>query len=145
MKNVKAECLQCGEVGIISNSRGICVDCVFKNNHGGKSKIEVGFENRRERKRLKLMKGVRSRNKPLKITKTGELELFKEIWEERPHYCENKSCRKFLGNILRVVFFSHRKSKGAYPELRLVKSNIDLLCPDCHHVWDFGDKTKIEL
>jgi hypothetical protein len=68
--------------------------------------------------------------------KTGELELFKEIAEERPEICE--VCQN------RINFaphsFAHVLSKGAYPSLRLVKKNIVVMCFDCHHQYDCGSK-----
>jgi len=53
---------------------------------------------------------------------TGEAIVFYEIWNERQHICEN--CKIYLGNDARTWFFSHIKSKGKYPELRLEKNNI---------------------
>jgi hypothetical protein len=132
MKTEKKECIQCSKVNWVQNSRGVCTECVYKNNHRGMSRIEVSKS--------------KQRSKPFKMNKkTGELELFKEIWQERAHYCENLNCLKFLGHVLNIQFFSHRKSKGAYPELRLSKKNIDLLCVSCHHEWEFGDRNKINL
>lgn len=122
----KGTCKQCRKDNkIIANKRGICVDCVYRNNHEGKSPLEV----RKEKHRTK---------KPISRKPTGERELFIEIWKERPHYCNN--CCRWLGNEPKAHFFSHIKSKGAYPELRLVKKNIELLCIDCHYIWDFGDR-----
>lgn len=77
--------------------------------------------------------------------KTGEREMFLEIWQERPHYCTNKNCNKWLGNEPRTFFFSHIKPKSVYPQLRLNKNNIQLLCFDCHQIFDFGDKSKIDV
>lgn len=71
---------------------------------------------------------------------TGERELFLEIWNERIHYCIN--CKSYLGNEPLVHFFSHIKPKGKYPELRLDKKNIQLLCYDCHYAFDFQTKQK---
>jgi 5-methylcytosine-specific restriction endonuclease McrA len=71
---------------------------------------------------------------------TGEKKMFFEIWEEREHICEN--CLIHLGSEPIVHYFSHIKSKGAYPELRLDKNNIQLLCMDCHYAYDFQGKDK---
>lgn len=73
---------------------------------------------------------------------TGERELFLEIWNERLHYCIN--CKINLGNEPRVHYFSHIKPKGKYPELRLDKNNIQLLCFDCHYAHDFQTRNKYE-
>lgn len=81
----------------------------------------------------------------IKIKKpTGEYDLFLEIWNEREHRCVN--CKDWLSeNVSRrsfVKYFSHQKSKGACPELRLEKSNIELNCHTCHDLWEFGDREK---
>ena len=75
--------------------------------------------------------------------KTGELDLFKEIWAERPHIC--KECGCHLGYMLAPHFFSHYISKGSEPALRLDKENIDLLCFKHHHQWDHGDRKKMKI
>lgn len=83
------------------------------------------------------------KKKPIKKKfpkKTGEAEMFKQIWEEREHICIN--CKVYLGEEPIVHFFSHIKGKGANPELRLDKDNIDLLCRDCHYARDFQGKDK---
>lgn len=73
---------------------------------------------------------------------TGERELFIEIWNERPHFCEEESCGKWLGNEPRAWFFSHEKPKSTHPELRLEKSNVKLRCLECHTNHDQGTKRK---
>lgn len=129
LKPYKGECKQCEKDNKwIANSKGICADCVYLNNHGGKTKVEVYRE--------------RQKGKPKGRKKTGEGELFLEIWDERPHYCTN--CKDPLGNEPVPHYFSHIKSKGAYPELRLVKTNIELLCLQCHSLWDFGTKEEFK-
>lgn len=134
-----SKCIQCSYERHV-NSKSICGECVFQNNHNGKTRFQIQLEKHNEKRKIK-------QSKPIKIKfkkPTGERELFLEIWNERAHYCENPNCRKWLGNEPKVNFFSHRKSKGAYPELRLVKTNIDLLCGECHHQEDFGEKIKWE-
>jgi len=69
--------------------------------------------------------------------KTGEWEMFMEIWKERKHVCAN--CGKKLGNKPQPIFFSHILTKGRTPELRLNKDNIELLCPEHHMEWETGD------
>ena len=131
IKQNKGICKKYGKEKWIQNSKGICPDCVYKLNHDGKSQQEVYLERQKKNKK--------------KYDKTGEKELFLKIWQERLHYCANKNCRKWLGYVPKVSYFSHRKPKSTHPELRLNESNIDLLCIDCHYEWDFGDKSKIEL
>lgn len=62
--------------------------------------------------------------------KTGEAALFFEIWIERPHLCNR--CGKELPGPPRAHYFHHKKTKGAHPELRLDKENIELVCLQCH-------------
>lgn len=62
--------------------------------------------------------------------------MFTQIWMERPHYCQH--CAKPLGPAMHSYYFSHIKSKGAHPELRLDPDNIQLLCLPCHNKYDNG-------
>lgn len=71
---------------------------------------------------------------------TGEAKLFYEIWQERKHICVN--CKIHLGDDARTWNFSHIKPKSRNPELRLDKSNIQLLCYDCHYAYDFQGQEK---
>ena len=52
-------------------------------------------------------------------------KLYMEIWEERPHACEN--CGYPIREPIAHVF-SHIHSKGARPDLKFKKSNIRLEC-----------------
>lgn len=71
----------------------------------------------------------------------GDLQsLFLEIWKERPHLCSE--CGKRLGEDPLPIFFSHIKSRGAHPELKMDKNNIELLCSACHRWRDFHEKEK---
>jgi hypothetical protein len=65
--------------------------------------------------------------------KTGELEIFKQIWEEREHFCY--VCNSPL-YVFDVWNFGHVLSKGAMPSLRLNKDNIVLLCRKHHDEYD---------
>ena len=69
----------------------------------------------------------------LKRKKTGELDLFKEIWEERPHKSE-------ISNTPIPFFhpqhFAHILPKSAYPRYRLEKQNIILLTREEHFRFD---------
>lgn len=75
--------------------------------------------------------------------KTNNLQdVFDEIWQERTHYCYH--CGQYLGTIAKPIFFSHILSRGAHPKLRCDKENIVLACAQCHHIYDFGDKSKLK-
>ena len=140
-----AECKICGRIKLIVNRKyGVCIECNHYRLYG-----ETIIETKRKEALAKREAQVKKKSKPLttktKRKPTGEKAMFLEIWSEREHYCANTECRKFLGAIPMPIFFSHRKSKGAYPELRLDKNNIDLLCPTCHYEWDFGNRKNIKL
>jgi len=70
-------------------------------------------------------------------------ELFREIWIERPHYCE--CCHKELGEIPLAHFFSHILSKGAFPKYKHNKDNIILICMNCHNDWEYGNRSLIKF
>lgn len=88
---------------------------------------------------------IEGTTKPLRRTKiktqrktTGEKELFIEIWAEREHVCTN--CKEHLGDEPLAHYFAHILAKGKHPDLRLVKTNIMLLCFDCHYAYDHQTK-----
>ena len=74
--------------------------------------------------------------------KNSQKLMFFEIWEEREHICEN--CQRHLGMEPLAQYFSHIKPKGLYPELKFAKSNIQLLCFDCHYAHDFKGKEAFD-
>ena len=115
------ECKICGKP-VQNKHYQLCSDCIFKKNHNGLSRIEYYQEKSKVQKRKA----------------TGEKDLFIKIWRERPHYCTK--CGKWLGDEPKSFFFSHIRSKGACPELRLVPNNIELLCFNCHQQYEFSTK-----
>ena len=75
--------------------------------------------------------------------KTGELEMFKEIWSIKPkHFCQN--CSRELPKWLHPIFFSHILPKGKFPEHRLNKDNIKIVCGECHQLWEFSTLDKLK-
>lgn len=129
MEKVIGTCSQCGKKTVINNkTRMLCPECNYRRLHKGLSRAEV-YKSRLSNRKAKLPR------------KTGERELFLKIWNERPHYCVK--CGKWLGDEPRPVFFSHIKSKGAHPELRLDPDNIELLCSECHHIYEFGRRKDV--
>ncbi|MEK6879613.1 MAG: HNH endonuclease signature motif containing protein [Nanoarchaeota archaeon] len=56
--------------------------------------------------------------------------FYLEIWNERPHLCEN--CGQWLGNEPLTLYFDHLLEKSKYPDLRYEKENIMLLCWQDH-------------
>ena len=86
-----------------------------------------------EKKKGKIVKPLK--RVPLKQTVkrvTGELALFKEIWDERPHKSEVDGTEIPFFNIW---CFSHILPKGLYPNYRLKKENIIIKTPDQHDDW----------
>jgi hypothetical protein len=88
--------------------------------------------------------------KPIKpVSKRGakvikkDTEFYESIWNDRPHFCEE--CGTFLGSSWERIYFSHILTKGAYPELRWYKSNINLLCPKHHREWETGNKKGMSI
>jgi len=71
-----------------------------------------------------------------KYKSNGELAMFREIWNERPHVCEK--CGDPIHEFSHKNFH-HLKGKGKYPELRLLKSNVVIYCDDCHYAAHFGN------
>ena len=80
--------------------------------------------------------------KPYRYKKkpTGEKELFLKIWDARERICVK--CGDNLGQEPLAQYFSHIKSKGSRPDLRLNPDNIELLCFDCHYEAEFKGSKK---
>jgi hypothetical protein len=112
----------CGNQAFIANrTRKLCLDC-------NKLRLSAGKE---------IIKKVKV--KPRKVT--GELNVFKEIWAERPPECE--VCKRSVE--FSPYIFSHVLTKGAYPGFRLYKKNIIIKCWEydgtgCHQQWETGDR-----
>ena len=72
---------------------------------------------------------------------TGQLEVFKEIWNERKHVSEVSGSPLMFD----VQCFHHILTKQAYPKFLLFKPNIILLTRDEHrqiHALSFEDLIK---
>lgn len=90
--------------------------------------------------------GLRPDPKPEKVLKekkkykykrepTGESEVFKMIWDERPHKSQIGGEKI---NEAKPVNFLHvlPKAKNKYPKFKLLKENIILGTPEEHRLWD---------
>jgi 5-methylcytosine-specific restriction endonuclease McrA len=126
--NRQGQCSDCKKHTWIQNkTKVLCAFCVYKRNHGGKTMAEVIIERSRKKKPVR--------------KNTGERELFMEIWHERNHFCEN------CGDVLhepQTHNFAHKKPKSTHPHLRLVKTNIMLLCYQCHYAYDHQGKQTFD-
>lgn len=110
-------CKNCAKQYVIVNKKYyLCQNCNYKRLHKGKTEYEVSIE----KKKL---------NPIIKVQATGESELFKEIWKERPNICVH--CKRVLHKF-NIWYFAHIKPKSTHPKLRLDKNNIRILCVDCH-------------
>lgn len=140
------ECKECGKSPrLIATKRGLCKSC-----DKGKSKPNSDNSNRGKASNKQISRsGVISRKKNLRrvatdvkatrgtgTTKnkkpTGELELFKKIYEERGPYSQ---VAPFDEVPFDVRCFSHILSKGAYPSERLNPDNIVIKTPAQHDMW----------
>ena len=74
---------------------------------------------------------------------TGEGELFKSIGadsEGEEIYC--RCCKQAIKLPLAPHNFSHLLAKSTYSIFRLLKDNIWICCFECHHEYDFGDRSQ---
>lgn len=127
---------------MIKRKEGICYECgkegtLFRSSPPLCYYHELQYKKKKYYEKQKA-KG-KSKYKPRK--RTGEMDVFIKIWNERKHVSEVSGDP--LGNVLKPIFFSHVLTKGAYPSLRLNKENIILMTADEHQLWEFGkDKIK---
>lgn len=98
------------------------------------------------------LKNVVVKRQPIARTKikvkiknpTGQLDLFKEIWNERPHVSELSGDKLMFD----VKCFHHILTKQAYPKYLLNKDNIILLTRNEHrmiHDFTFEDLIKKDV
>lgn len=81
----------------------------------------------------------------------GQLDIFLEIWEERPHVSEIKESGMILqlvnqNHLLWINQFFHILPKSIYGKAKLSKENIILTTYDQHHRWttNVGSLKKLE-
>lgn len=159
MKQKTGTCIECNRPNRSINSKGLCSMCVYKKNHGGKSQVEILVE----KQRLKIRKPfkVNGRIKQERLERRREIhrmdrELYKYIFDTRPHECEE--CGRTLPSIFSIVDevsgissivcieqYSHIMTKGAFPEFRHHKKNINRLCREHHDQWEFGDRQNMKI
>ncbi|MES2287661.1 MAG: hypothetical protein V4547_18340 [Bacteroidota bacterium] len=87
-----------------------------------------------KRNKLKEVRAKRKSDK-FKINKrrpTGELTLYKQIWDERPHKSEVSGEHI---PFFHIWCFSHILPKGLYPKYRLKKENIIIKTIKEHYDW----------
>lgn len=89
-----------------------CMDCQYKKQNIKRKAVKKISDKRKKR-----------------LSEYSEKDMFKEIWQERNHNCEE--CWKYLREA-KAHNFSHIKSKWSRPDLRMDKDNIKILCFRCH-------------
>jgi hypothetical protein len=160
-------CSQCFDRKPV-NSRGICPDCIFRNNHNSKSKQEIYSERSKLKQESKINVIHAPKVKPLKHSKTSPLlknerlekrrdiiqldeETYEEVFRSRPDRCEE--CGKPLPDVFRdgegkIVYraqYSHILSKAAWPEFRHNSKNFNRLCLFDHDCWEFGERQMMAI
>jgi len=105
---------------------GLCFKC---------RAIQKAIKNKRNSRAL-AKKGVKSSKSSKPKRPTGELKLFLEIWDERPHVSEVSGKPLLPKEHPQWIWqFSHILPKGLYPKIRLLKKNIKLALPEEHDQW----------
>jgi hypothetical protein len=164
-------CLQCEQQKPI-NSKQICGDCVYSNNHQGKSKQEILVEKRNKRvesiRAIKPIVTTISKRKPLKHSKKRikhsdkskerreeairkDEELYEYIFNTKPPFCEECGTRlpdEFRDEEGRVIMrsqYSHIMTKGGFPEFRHDGRNVNRLCFEDHQRWEFSDRKNMRI
>lgn len=141
------KCKQCSKNSSV-NSKELCGDCVFKNNHDGKTQQQIYFERSKEKSnKIKNKETIQKRIDVLNKDK----ETYLKVFLSKPHICEECGVRlpdvfeTEDGSIVYVHQYSHILTKGAYPEHRHNPLNFNRLCLICHQKWEFGDRTKMKI
>ena len=129
---------------IVNKKYGLCGDCVFEKNHGGKSRAEV-YAARSAAKPQKVYQ-IKTKSKPKqqtakeKVVKDALSELKNQIRidaaQDNMYYCWG------CGHTDKLDC-SHILSVGRYKHLELDRANINLFCRDCHRTWESGVLEKI--
>lgn len=110
----------------------LCNECNYKRLHDGKSRVEILLTKQKPKKRYTLRQQTKKQpiiSKQLSALKS-EIEL--EKIQNGEYYC--KGCGISKSGLDK----SHILSVGRYKNLELVKKNIQLLCRDCHNIWEHG-------
>lgn len=103
---------------------------------------------RTDKKKPKSIRPISKKKLENKPERT-EMDVFLELWEERPHVSELSGLPLLpKGNIKWHFQFLHVLPKGKFPSLRLSKKNILLGTPEEHDHQDRFEafrKRKVEL
>jgi hypothetical protein len=117
-----AVCTECSNFTLVVVKKGLCAKC--------------NYELKQSKKKAE---GKDTKKKTYVKKKTGEIELFHDIYEERNGTCE------ITGHSIpfNVSSFAHVLGKKAYPKFRLYKPNIMLVEERIHILYDNCSKDKL--
>lgn len=170
----KGICIDCDQDKWMVNSKGQCEECRYKQNHGGKTKLEVQIE----KEKSKPKKTYQLKRTPLKRSKNTlkrsfieqskeskekrdevlkkDRETYLEVFNSTPNECEECKLNGIYtplpdqfedeeGNIIAIWQYSHILSKGAFEEFRHNKNNINRICREHHDQWEFGNRESMKI
>lgn len=166
IKPYRGICKQCNKEELIQNSKGIGVDCTYRNSHDGKSAFEVNMERQKQKQKEKIYSISRIVKKPLNSTKNyikrgvsekrkkilqKDRDLYLYIFNNTPHVCEETGqmlpgeFEDENGNIIAIWQYSHILTKAAWPEFRHHRLNINRLSLVAHQDWEYGDRESMNI
>lgn len=127
-------CSKCGyKRNIINKKHWLCAVCNHERLHGTSFSTRQGTQQPLKRT-------------PLKKTrkKTGELDVFNQIWEQREHISElsERGLEEFKNTDFYPNLFAHVLDKNKYSKFRLRKDNILLVHPEEHNLIDQGTEEQ---
>jgi hypothetical protein len=93
-------------------------------------------------KRLRQYYPVKKVSKKPLFGFTCELEMFHQIWGERPHKCifTGENLDQYFGTDFWFSCFAHILPKGKFPLFKLNPENVRLVYPEFHSIVDQGTK-----
>jgi hypothetical protein len=158
---------KCGNKFIVNKKYCLCSECNYLRLHNGKTQAEIYSERSIERKSKisqvivtdipkKKKKGKKSILNEYKLEKTREVirkdeEFYELIFNTHPNNCAEcgiwlpNQFRDDEGRIIARHQYSHILGKGAFPEFRHHPKNCNRLCLIHHHIWEFGEKEKMNI
>lgn len=79
---------------------------------------------------------------PMKQETKEQWEVFQEVWRDNPQrLCQ--SCGKKIYGANKPLYHDHLLEKSKYPQFRLDKRNLLLVCGDCHQRKSMGFPTEV--
>ena len=100
------------------------------------------YIDKRKDKRLRQYYPVKKVSKNPSFGFEGELEMFHQIWGERPHKCifTGEDLNQFYYTDFWYNCFAHILPKGKFPLFKLNPENVRLVYPEFHSIVDQGTK-----